>query len=201
MKWRINDVKRYYTAVLGDELQARQRIGQIIKNGMRDEFSSRTINEVVSGERTQIMSDLTANANKDAGQIGIEIVDVRVKRIDLPDEVSESVFRRMRAERERVAKDFRSRGFEAAERIQADADRQRQIILAEAYRDAEQIRGEGDAKAAELYANAFNKDKEFYSFYRSLNAYKRTFKGEEDLLVVEPDSEFFQYFKDAQGGR
>jgi membrane protease subunit HflC len=200
VKWRIDDVKRFYTAVLGDELQARQRLGQIINNGMRDEFSSRTINEVVSGERAQIMADLTGNANIQAQAIGIEIVDVRVKRIDLPEEVSDSVYRRMRAERERVAKDFRSRGFEAAERIRADADRQRQVILAEAYRDAEAIRGEGDATAAETYANAFERDPEFYTLYRSLNAYRRTFRDKEDLLVLEPDSEFFEYFKSA-GGR
>lgn len=199
VKWRIDDVTRFYTAVLGDELQARQRLGQIINNGMRDEFSSRTINEVVSGERAQIMADLTGNANIQAQAIGIEIVDVRVKRIDLPEEVSDSVYRRMRAERERVAKDFRSRGFEAAERIRADADRQRQVILAEAYRDAEAIRGEGDAKAAQIYANAFERDREFYTLYRSLNAYRRTFQDKEDLLVLEPDSEFFEYFKSAGG--
>lgn len=201
IKWRINDVTRYYTAVLGDERQAQQRLSQIVKNGMRGEFGNRTINDVISGERDQIMSDLTVNANNQAKEIGIEIVDVRIKRIDLPDEVSDSVYRRMRAERERVAKDFRSRGFEAAERIRADADRQYQVVRAEAYRDAEQVRGEGDAKAADIYAQAYGRDAEFYAFYRSLNAYRNTFKGTQDLLVLEPDSEFFQYFSGAKGAR
>ncbi len=201
VKWRINDVTRFYTAVLGDETQARQRLSQIIKDGMRGEFGNRTINEVVSGERVQLMNVLTTNANEQAKAIGIEIVDVRVKRIDLPAEVSDSVYQRMRAERDRVAKDFRSRGQEAAERIKADADRQREVLLAEAYRDAETIRGEGDAKAADIYARAYGKDADFYAFYRSLNAYKRTFRGQDDLLVLEPDSEFFEFFGDAKGSR
>ncbi len=201
VKWRINDVTRYYTAVQGDERSAQQRISQIIKDGMRGEFGNRTINEVVSGERVQIMNVLTGNANEQAKAIGIEIVDVRIKRIDLPAEVSDSVYRRMRAERERVAKDFRSRGFEAAERIKADADRQRQVLLAEAYRDAETIRGEGDASAAEIYAKAYGKDPEFYSLYRSLSAYQRAFKSQDDLLILEPDSEFFEYFGNARGKR
>lgn len=201
VKWRINDVTRYYTAVQGDERSAEQRVSQIIKDGMRGEFGNRTINEVVSGERAQVMNVLTANANEQAKAIGIEIIDVRIKRIDLPAEVSDSVYRRMRAERERVAKDFRSRGAEAAERIKADADRQRQVLLAEAYRDAETIRGEGDARAAEIYAKAYGKDPEFYGLYRSLRAYERTFRNQDDLLVLEPDSEFFEYFGNAQGRR
>ena len=194
VKWRIGDVRRYYVAVLGDEMQARRRLEQIVKDGMRGEFSKRTINEVVSGERSQIMDILTGEANREATEIGIEIVDVRIKRIDLPAEVSSSVYRRMEAERARVAKDFRSRGFEAAERIRADADRQREIILAEAYRDAERLRGEGDARAADIYARAYRKDPEFYAFYRSLNAYQQAFGSKDDLLVLEPDSEFFEYF-------
>jgi membrane protease subunit HflC len=198
--WRISDVRRYYTAVLGDERNARQRLEQIVKDGMRSQFSKRTVNEVISGERTKFMLDLTAEANKQAGQIGIEIVDVRVRRIDLPAEVSDSVYRRMQAERARVAKEFRSEGFEAAERIRADADRQGQIIVAEAYRDAEQIRGEGDAQAADTYAKAYGRDPEFYAFYRSLNAYRQTFKGGNDLLLLQPDSEFFKYFNRAGGG-
>ncbi len=201
VKWRIHDVTRYYTAVLGDEAAARQRLEQIVKDGMRGEFSKRTINEVVSGERAEIMDILTTNANKDAQEIGIDIVDVRIMRVDLPAEVSNSVYRRMEAERTRVAKDFRSRGFEASERIRADADRQRQEIIAEAYRDAEIIRGEGDAKSADIYAQAYSKDQDFYGFYRSLNAYRRSYTGKDDVLVLQPNSEFFKYFKGAEGAR
>ncbi len=196
--WRIADVKRYYKAVAGDERNARLRIEQVIKDGMRGEFSKRTINEVVSGERDVIMEELTDAANRQAQQIGIEIADVRIKRIDLPAEVSNSVYRRMQAERSRVAKEFRSRGFEEAEKIRANADRQRQVLIAEAYREAEQIRGEGDARAAEIYANAYGKDHEFYSFTRSLKAYQEAFRGGSDVLLLEPDSEFFDYFDRAK---
>ncbi len=199
VKWRIDDVTRFYTAVLGDEAQARQRLDQIIKDGMRGEFSKRTINEVISGERSRIMSALAVNANQQAKELGITIIDVRIKRIDLPPDVNSAVYRRMEAERTRVAKDFRSRGYEASERIRADADRQREVIIAEAYRDAEQVRGEGDAIAADTYAKAYTKNAEFYAFYRSLNAYRAAFGGK-DLLVLEPDSEFFQYFKGGKGG-
>jgi len=199
VKWKIDDVSRFYTAVAGDEVQARQRLEQIIKDEMRGEFSKRTINEVVSGERTRIMDLVTDDANKQATQIGITIDDVRIMRIDLPAEVSNSVYRRMEAERTRVAKDFRSRGFEASERIRADADRQRSIILAEAFRDAEQLRGVGDAKAAEIYANAYEKDAEFFAFYRSMNAYKRAINSKSDVLVLEPDTEFFQFFNQKLG--
>lgn len=200
VKWRIDDVTRFYTAVGGDEAQARLRLDQIIKDGMRGEFSKRTINEVVSGERGQIMKVLTGNASQQAKELGIAIIDVRIKRIDLPADVNSAVYRRMEAERTRVAKDFRSRGFEASERIRADADRQRQVMLAEAYRDAERVRGEGDARAAEIYAGAYQKNADFYAFYRSLNAYRESFGGS-DLLVIEPDSEFFKYFKGEQGGQ
>lgn len=199
VKWRIDDVTRFYTAVLGDEAQARQRLDQIIKDGMRGEFSKRTINEVISGERSRIMTALAVNANQQAKELGISIIDVRIKRIDLPPDVNSAVYRRMEAERTRVAKDFRSRGYEASERIRADADRQREVIIAEAYRDAEQVRGEGDAIAADTYAKAYTKNAEFYAFYRSLNAYRAAFGGK-DLLVLEPDSEFFQYFKGGKGG-
>ena len=201
IKWRIDNVTRFYTAVQGDERQAQLRLTQIIKDGMRGEFGNRTVNEVVSGERVQIMNLLKANADEQARTIGIRIVDVRIKRIDLPAEVSESVYRRMRAERERVAKDFRSRGMEAAERIKADADRQRQVLLAEAYRDAETLRGEGDAIATNIYAQAYGADVEFYSLHRSLGAYRSTFQSKDDLLVLEPDSEFFDFFGNAQGRR
>lgn len=196
--WRIFDVKRYYKAVAGDERNARLRLEQIIKDGMRGEFSKRTINEVVSGERDAIMVDLTEAANLQAQQIGIEIADVRIKRIDLPAEVSDSVYRRMQAERTRVAKEFRSRGFEEAEKIKANADRQRRVLIAEAYRESEEIRGAGDAKAAEIYAGAYSKDREFYSFYRSLKAYQEAFRGGSDMLLLEPDSEFFDYFNRAK---
>jgi Membrane protease subunits, stomatin/prohibitin homologs len=198
-KWRIADVRKYYTAVAGDFNQANLRLGQIIKDGLRSEFGKRTIQEVVSGDRGQIMGILNVRAAKAAQPLGVEIVDVRIKRVDLPLEVSNSVYSRMEAERERVARDFRSRGAEAAERIRADADRQRTVLLAEAYRDAERIRGEGDAKAAEIYAQSFNKDKEFYAFYRSLSAYGDSFRGEGDILVLQPDSHFFRYFNSADG--
>ena len=160
VKWRIKDVGRYYTAVRGDVAQANLRLDQIIKDGLRGEFGKRTLKDTVSGDRAQIMNILTATANPLANEIGIEIIDVRIKRVDLPPDVSNSVFRRMQAERERVARDFRSRGAEAAERIRADADRQRTVIVAEAYRDSEQTRGEGDARAADIYAQAFGKNEE-----------------------------------------
>ncbi len=199
VKWRIDDVAPYYTTMGGDTVRANIRLSQIIKDGLRSEFGKRTIQDVISGERKKIMDILLVNTAAQAKEFGIRVVDVRIKRIDLPEDISNSVYRRMEAERARTAKDLRSKGAEAAERIRADADRQRTVILAEAYREAEQTRGQGDAKAAEIYANAFNQDPEFYSFYRSLNAYKATFKSENDILVVEPDSDFFRYFKSVQG--
>ena len=198
VKWRIDDVARFYTAVTGDYNQANLRLDQIIKDGLRSEFSKRTIQDVVSGDRRQIMDIISTVAAREGQGLGLEVVDVRIKRIDLPPDVSNSVFRRMRAERERVAREFRSRGAEAAERIQADADRQREVILAEAYRDAEGMRGEGDARAADIYAQAYNKDRNFYSFYRSLNAYRESLRNSNDVLVLQPDSEFFQFFKSMQ---
>ena len=199
VKWRIDDVAAYYTSMGGDRLRANLRLSQIIKDGLRSEFGKRTIQDVVSGERTEIMKILSVNTAQQAREFGIKVVDVRIKRIDLSEEISASVYRRMEAERARVAKDLRSKGAEAAERIRADADRQRTIIIAEAFREAEQLRGEGDAKAAEIYARAYTRDPEFYSFYRSLSAYRATFRNENDVLVLEPDSEFFRYFKDARG--
>ena len=197
--WRIVDPKRFYTAVMGDERNARQRLEQTIKDAMRGQFSKRTVNQVVSGERDTIMKDLTIDVSAQAGQIGIEIVDVRVKRVDLPSEVSDSVYRRMQAERSRVAKEFRSQGAEEAEKIRAGADRKRQVLIADAYREAEQTRGVGDARAAEIYAQAFSKDKEFYAFFRSLRAYQESFDGSNDLMLLTPDGEFFEYFN--QGGQ
>lgn len=199
IKWRISDVENYYKTMAGDERRAGMRLSQVIKNGLRDEFGKRTIQEAISGERAQIMNVITAQIEEQAKQFGIEVVDVRIKRIELPPEVSGSVYDRMEAERSRVAKDLRSRGAEAAERIRADADRQRTVILAEAYRDAERLRGEGDGQSAEIYAQAFSKDEKFYEFYRSLDAYKNVFTSQEDVLILDSESEFFKYFKDASG--
>lgn len=194
VKWRIADVKRFYTAVGGDFLRANLRLDQIIKDELRSEFSKRTLQEVVSGDRGQIMQILSMTAKQEAVKLGIDALDVRIKRIDLPAEVSDSVFRRMRAERERVAREFRSRGAESAERIRADADRQGTVILAQAYRDAERTRGQGDAQAASIYAKAYNKNADFYSFYRSLNAYEDSFKRKQDMMLLKPDSDFLRYF-------
>ena len=197
--WRIDDVRRFYTAVLGDERNARQRLEQIVKDGMRGLFSKRTVNEVVSGERSTIMEDLVGAASAQAEKIGIQIVDIRVKRVDLPAEVSNSVFRRMQAERARVAKEFRSEGAEEAEKIRADADRQRQVLIAEAYSEAEQIRGQGDATAAEIYASAYGADEDFYAFFRSMQAYRQSFDDGNDMMLLQPDGEFFEYFSGSKG--
>jgi membrane protease subunit HflC len=199
VKWRISDVEQYFKTTQGDEAQAGRLLYQNINNGLRDEFGKRTVQEVIAGDRTEIMNIMTAEATEKAKTLGIEVIDVRIKKIDLPARVSDSVYRRMRAERERVARDFRSKGAEAAERIRADADRQRSVILAEAYRDSEIVRGEGDARATDIYAKAFNNDEEFYRFYRSLNAYKNNFSTSDDVILLEPDSEFFRYFKDSSG--
>ncbi len=201
-KWRIRDVNTYYTSTNGDELRAETLLAQRINEGLRNQFAQRSLLEVVSGERDQLMTDLTTALNEFTNSsLGIEIVDVRVKRIDLPDDVSESVFRRMTSEREREAREHRAKGREQAEVIQADADRQQAVIEAEAYRDAEYLRGEGDAKAAAIYAEAYNQDPEFYSFLRSLRAYRETFKGRGDLLLVDPESEFFRYLNDPSGSQ
>jgi len=197
--WRIADVRRFYTAVMGDERNARQRLEQIVKDGMRGLFSKRTVNEVVSGERSTIMEDLVGAASAQAEKIGIQIVDIRVKRVDLPAEVSNSVFRRMQAERARVAKEFRSEGAEEAEKIRADADRQRQVLIAEAYSEAEQIRGQGDATAAEIYAAAYGADEDFYAFFRSMQAYRQSFNDGNDMMLLQPDGEFFEYFSGSKG--
>ena len=201
VKWRIENVARYFTATGGDVTNANQRLSELIKNGLRDEFGKRTIQEVISGERAQIMDLLTVQANKQVKELGIQVVDVRILRIEYVASISNSVYQRMEAERQRVAKDLRSRGAEAGEKIRADADRQRTVILAEAYRDAERTRGEGDATSSEIYAKAFSKNSEFYSFYRSLTAYKKTFADRSDIIVLKPDSEFFKYFNSAKGSR
>ncbi len=196
--WRIEDVRLFYTTVGGDAAQANVRLDQIVKDSLRSEFSKRTIQEVVSGDRDQIMETLSRLLKEQATYLGIAAVDVRIKRIDLPADVSNSVFSRMKAERLRVAKDFRSRGGEAAERIRADADRQSTVLLAEAYRDAERQRGEGDGQAADIYARTYSKDQDFYSFYRSLTAYRQGFSGKDDTLILQPDSQFFRYFNKSQ---
>ena len=201
VKWRINDVSNYYTSMGGNERTAMERIYTTLNEGLRGEFSNRNIQEVISGERNLIMDNMTSQANTLLSKFGIEVVDVRVKRIDFTATISESVYRRMEAERTRVAKELRSKGAEAAEKIRADADRQRTVTLANAYKEAQQTRGQGDAKAAEIYARAYKKDPEFYSFYRSLNAYRNSMGNEGDVMVMEPDSDFFQYFKDARGKR
>lgn len=199
VKWRIKDVTAFYRTTGGDEMRANQRLSQVVVEGLRNEFGKRTIQETISGERAQIMNIITEQFAEQAKQFGIQVVDVRIKRIELPPEVSSSVYQRMEAERARVAKDLRSRGAEAAERIRADADRQRTVLLAEAYRDAERTRGEGDGRAAEIYAKAFGRNEDFYKLYRSLDAYKNVFSNQNDVLVIDPGSEFFQYFKNAQG--
>ncbi len=194
VKWRIGDVTTFYTVVAGDIDQANLRLDQIIKDAFRGEFSKRNIKQLLSTDRQAIREILIKNAKPLASDLGMEIVDVQVMRIDLPDEVSSSVFSRMEAERERVAREFRSQGAEAAERIRADADRQRVVTMANAFRDAEMLRGEGDAKSAEIYAKAYGADTEFFTFYRSLNAYKKTFTSS-SMMVLDPDSDFFRYFK------
>ncbi|HRD93562.1 MAG TPA: protease modulator HflC [Accumulibacter sp.] len=194
-KWKIVDPRLYYVSVAGDEARARTRLSQTVNAGLREEFGKRTVHDVVSGERDQLMEMMREKADLDARKIGVQIVDVRVKRVELPNDVSESVYRRMDAERKRVANELRSQGAAEAEKIRADADKQREVIVAEAYRDAQKRKGEGDAKAAATYAQAYEKNPEFYSFYRSLEAYRNSFNGKNDVLVVEPSSDFFKYMK------
>ena len=198
-KWRISDVAQYYRSTGGNPDRASRLLAERINTSLRDEFGKRTVKEVVSGERAEIMALLTKDADEKASELGIEILDVRVKRIDLPPEVSESVYDRMRAERERVARDLRAKGAEEAERIRANADRERTVIIANAYKEAEELRGEGDARSADIYAQAYNQNPEFYAFYRSLNAYKEVFRSGNDMMLIKPDSEFFQYFKNQEG--
>jgi modulator of FtsH protease HflC len=197
-KWRISNTARFYTSTSGDKSTAENLLAQRINAGLRNEFGVRSVHEVVSGQRDLLMTELTADLNAQVhDQLGIEVVDVRVKKIDLPPLVSDSVFQRMNTSRQEEAQELRSTGMEVAEGIRADADRQQIIIEAEAYRDAELIRGEGDAEAAAIYAAAFSKDPEFYEFTRSLNAYRETFRDSGDLLLLSPDSEFFRYLKDS----
>ena len=199
-KWFISDVEKFYVATRGgDVTYANELLGQRINRALRDEFGKRTVQEVVAGERGEILDVVENTTDQLQAELGISIVDVRTKRIDLPEDVSDSVYDRMRAERTRVAKDFRARGEEAAERIRANADREREITLANAYKDAETVRGEGDARATEIYAGAFGKNEEFYTLYRSLNAYRNSFSNNSDILLLEPDSDFFKYFNNSRG--
>ena len=195
-KWRIANVQRYYTATSGLRSIAEERLSRQLESGLRNEVARRTLHEVVAGERDQLMADITADLNKQARrELGIEIIDVRVKGMDLPREVNRSVFERMSSEREREAREHRAKGKELAEGIRADADRQQRVILAQAFREAEEVRGQGDAEAAAIYAEAYNKDAEFYAFYRSLQAYRESFSSKSDVMVLDPDSEFFKFFK------
>jgi membrane protease subunit HflC len=200
VKWRIQDVKQYYVSVQGDETRAQTRLSQTVNAALREEFGKRSVLDVVSGERDKLMEAVSKKVDEDAKKIGVDIVDVRLKRVELPQEVSESVYRRMDAERKSVASELRSQGFSDGEKIRAEADKDREIILAEAYKKAQRIKGEGDQKASAIYGQAFSGNPEFYAFYRSLEAYKSSFKGKSDFLVLEPNSEFFRYFKNPGKG-
>jgi membrane protease subunit HflC len=200
VKWRIVDVRNFYVSFTGDEKRAMIRLAQTINDGMRAEFGKRTVHDVVSGERDQIMKQLQTNADADARRFGVQVMDVRIKRVELPTEVSESVYRRMEAERKQVANELRSTGVAEEEQIKADADKQRAVIIAEAYREAQKLKGEGDAKAAAIYASAYNKNPEFYAFYRSMDAYKSSFKSKQDVMILQPNSDFFRYMKSPGGG-
>ena len=199
--WRIIDVRKYYQAVTGDEELAKQRLAQTIRFSLAQEINKRTIHEAISAERDKIMATTRARADADAKQIGVEIVEVRLRRVELPEEVLPQVYQRMESERKRVANELRSQGGAESEKIRADADRQRQVILADAYRTAQKTKGDGDAKAAAIYAAAYGQNPEFYAFYRSLETYKATFRSKGDLMVLDPNSEFFQYLKQSGGGK
>ena len=196
-KWRIRDVAKYYVTVSGLQSNARARLAQRVNDSLRQEFGKRQVQEVISGDRAEIMELVRRAVDSEASEFGVEVVDVRLKRVDLDPDISERVYSRMEAERARVAKELRAQGAEAAERIRADADRQREITIANAYREAEKLRGEGDATATLTYANAFGRDIEFFGYYRSLNAYRTTFQSKNDVLILEPNSKFFQYFSDS----
>jgi len=195
VKWRIEDVRQYYISMNGDEARARSRLNQVVNSVLREEIGRRNVQDVVSGERDKIMQIVREKVVQDAKAFGIQIVDVRLKRVELPQDVSESVYRRMEAERRAVAAQLRSQGASEAERIRAEADRDREVIIAEAYRDAQRVKGEGDAKAAAIYAKAFSEGPEFYAFYRSLEAYRASFRNRSDVLVLDPNSDFFRYFR------
>ncbi len=201
VKWRILDPRLYFVSFTGDERRANDRMNQIVKAALNEEITKRTVREVISGERSKVMDAIQKKVSDEAKQIGVEIVDVRLKRVDYVEQINNSVYDRMKAERVRVANELRATGAAESDKIRADADRQRTVILAEAYREAENIRGEGDAKATQIYAQAFGQNPEFYKFYRSLEAYRASFKSRSDMMVVDPNSEFFKYFKSAGGGQ
>jgi membrane protease subunit HflC len=203
IKWRVIDARQFYVSVGGDETRAQIRLNQTVNDGLRAEFGKRTINEVVSGRREEIMNIIRTKADSDARKIGVQVVDVRIKRVDLPESVSENVFRRMEAERKQVANELRSTGAAEAEKIRADADKQKDVIVAEAYRDAQGVKGQGDARASAVYAGAYGKNAEFYAFYRSMQAYRESFKSKSDVMVLDPSSDFFKYMKNprAAGGQ
>ena len=199
--WRIADVRKYYQSVTGDEELAKQRLAQTIRAILGQEINKRTIHEAISTERDKIMNTTRQRADADAKQIGVEIVDVRLRRVELPEEVLAQVYQRMESERKRVANELRSQGAAESEKIRADADRQREVILADAYKQAQKTKGDGDAKASAIYAAAYGQDPEFYAFYRSLEAYKATFRNKSDVMVLDPSSEFFQYLRQSGGAK
>lgn len=201
VKWRIVDPKLFYVSFGGDEQRTQDRMAQIVKAALNDEITKRTVSEVISGNRDEMMAAVKNKMARETEHIGVEIIDVRLKRVDYVEQINHSVFERMKSERTRVANELRSIGEAESEKIRADADKQRTVILAEAFRDAEKIKGEGDAKAARIYASAFGKNPEFYRFYRSLEAYKESFKNRKDILVVDPSSEFFRYMKHPKGAK
>ena len=202
VKWRIIDPKRFFISFRGDERMAQDRLSQLVKSALNEEFTKRTVKELISQQREQVMRNIRTKVSEDAADIGVDIVDVRLKRIDLLAEISESVFRRMEAERKRVANELRSTGAAESEKIRADAERQRDVILSRAYRDAQKIKGQGDARATAIYGEAFSRDPQFAQFYRSLEAYRASFKTKQDLMVLEPNSEFLKFMKNSrpQGG-
>ncbi|APV50485.1 HflC protein [Betaproteobacteria bacterium GR16-43] len=201
VKWKVIDVRQFYVSVRGDPVAAEARISQTVNDALRAEFARRTVHEVVSGEREKIMSTVADKVDKDVRNIGVEVVDVRLKRVDLVPEISSDVYRRMESERKRVANELRATGQAEGEKIKAEADRARQVIVAEAYRDAQRVKGEGDAQAARIYAEAFGKNPEFYSFYRSMEAYRQSLRSKGDVMVLDPSSEFFKYLKNPGRGK
>ena len=201
VKWKVIDVRQFYVSVRGDPVAAEARISQTVNDALRAEFAKRTVHEVVSGQRDSIMSTVADKVDKDVKGIGVEVVDVRLKRVDLVPEISSDVYRRMESERKRVANELRATGQAEGEKIKAEADKQRQVIVAEAYRDAQRVKGEGDAAASKIYAEAYGKNPEFYSFYRSLDAYRQTLRSKSDVMVLDPSSDFFKYLKNPGRGK
>ena len=200
IKWRVIDARQYYVSVGGDERRAEIRLNQTVNDGLRAEFGKRTIHDVVSGQRDAVMKTIQVKADQDARKIGVQVVDVRIKRVDFPETVSENVYRRMEAERKQVANELRSTGAAEAEKIRADADKQKDVIVAEAYRDAQNVKGLGDAKASAIYAASYGKNAEFYAFYRSMQAYRESFKSKSDVMVLDPSADFFKYMKNPRAG-